>query len=158
MQTKKPSPIFYLAVILLLIVLGFFRDYFVKNYNMYLYQVYYKDMSYYVAPEFSFLQHFSYLQLYYGKFLLAAAFCLIYFLIALLVIHTEFRNRKFIQISVYFHLAVVVTILIFYFYGTWMKGGERVEEVSRAFLALLQSPLLLMVLYPAFKLNAKLNQ
>ena len=141
-------------VVITLIGLGFFRDYFLKNYNMYLYQLYYKDMSYPVAPEFGFLKNFSYMQLYYTKYFLAAAFALLYFSICLLVIHVEFKKPLFLWISFYFHLAVSLIVLFFYIYGTWMQGGERISEVSRSFLALLQSPLFLMLLFPAFKLNS----
>lgn len=155
--TKNQRLFFYVGVILFLIILGFFRDYFLRYYNLYLYQLYYNDSSYAVPESFLILKKFTYMQLYYAKYFLTVFFILIYFVITLLVVKYEFANRTFLWICFYFHAVLLLTILIFYFYGWMVNSTEKYSGISRSFLALMQSPMMLMILFPAFKLSSNLN-
>ena len=143
----------YLFLLLALILLGYFRDYFLSQYNNYLYQLYYKDPEYAIEASFSFLKNFTYMQLYYAKFFIIAFFCLCYYAITITTIWITFKERKKIVLSSYFYIGILVIALIFYLYGLATDGSEKIYEISRTFLALLQSPLVLMILIPAFKIK-----
>lgn len=143
----------YFLLLLALILLGYFRDYFLSQYNNYLYQLYYKDPEYTIADSYSFLKKFSYMQLYYAKFFVIAIFCLIYFSISLTTIWITFKERKKLLITTYFYIGILGIALIFYLYGLAANGSEKIYEISRTFLALLQSPMMLMILIPAFKIK-----
>ena len=152
-STRIRNSIFYLVIITVLILLGFFRDYFLSQYNNYLYQLYYHDLDYQIADNYNFLKKFTYMQLYNAKFFVIAAFCLIYFFISIITINFTFKSRKYMWTCTSFYLVILSVALIFYLYGMLLGGAEKMYEISRTFLSLLQSPLILMILIPAIKIS-----
>ncbi len=145
--------LFYALLVFVFIALGFFRDYFLSQYNNYLYQLYYNDLEYTLANSYSFLKNYSYMQLYYAKFFVIATFTLLYFFLSLLTVRFIFKEKKYMMICLYFHLTILVVALIFYLYGLMIGGSEKIYEIARTFLSLLQSPLIVMILIPAFKIS-----
>jgi hypothetical protein len=139
--------------VIVLILLGFFRDAFLSQYNNYLYQLYYHDPDYVIKSSYSFLKNFSYYQLYYAKVFIIAFFCILYYLISIVTIKKLFKDKKYQVICSYFYLCILGISLIFYLYGLISGGNEKMFELSRTFLAMLQSPLVLMILIPAFKIS-----
>jgi hypothetical protein len=136
-----------------LIALGFFRDYFLSQYNNYLYQLYYHDLDYTLADNYSFLKKYSYMELYHAKFFIIALFTLSYFFISLFIIKVIFKEKIYLKICFFFYLTILGIALIFYLYGLMIGGSEKIYEIARTFLSLLQSPLIVMILIPAFKLS-----
>ncbi len=160
MQLKTSPKLPYLkllSIVVFIVLFGFFRDYFLSQYNNYLYQLYYKDAAYKIDSEFNFLKGFNYMQLYYAKFFIIAFFCLVYYLIALYTLKLLFKEKKTFPITSLFYSCILLISLIFYLYGKMATDSEKFYELSRTFLALLQSPLLLMILIPAIKLGTKTN-
>ena len=158
MKTSQKLPYLkLLLIVVFLILLGFFRDYFLSQYNNYLYQLYYKDAEYKIDSEFNFLKGFNYMQLYYAKFFIIAFFCLVFYFVTLITLKLLFAEKKIIPITTFFYGCILLISLIFYLYGKMASDAEKFYELSRTFLALLQSPLLLMILIPAIKLGTKTN-
>ena len=154
-RNRISNIIFYSVLVLTLIAFGWLRDGFLAQYNAYLYELYYHDSEYILPQSMSYLSQFTYMELYNAKFYIIAFFCVFNLGISLMAINYIFRNKLFLKITAGFYIAILLTSGIFYLYGMMLHGSDKVYEIARSFLAWVQSPLILMILIPAFKISEK---
>ena len=152
-MAKLNNFLFYFLLILSLIFFGYLRDYLFVNINFQLAKLYYKDYIYTLPENLSFLQIFSYNQLFYGKWILTIVFMLIYFLITCAFIKKIFTEKKYIKWTAYSFLTILFISFLFYSYGILFHDYDNGYTLSRVFMGMVQSPLVLMILIPAFKLS-----
>src|SRR3989304_5245350 len=93
---------------------------------------------------------FSYSQLYYGKWVLTFIFCVLYFIPTFLIVRKYFPSKIFSQITIYSHIIVFCLGGFFYLLGLITSDMERWYDFSRNFLGFLQSPWMLIILFPSF--------
>ena len=155
-MNKKIKYIYLGIFIILLVGLGFFRDFLFVNINYYLQELYYKNGGdYNLPPSLKFINHFSYIQLYYGKWILTGLFSSAYFIISLKCIQILFKEKKYLQWTLFAYLFVGFTASLFYLYGLLFNDIAIGYRFSRIMMGLVQSPFVLMILIPAFQLEKK---
>jgi hypothetical protein len=147
----------YAIIVMGLIALGYFRDVFLTRYNNFLYYYFHHALRQEDLDNFGFLKSYTYMQLYYAKFFIVAAFSLIYFCISYFTIVFIFKEKNAGKLCFVFYLLILFIAAIFYAIGILAGGNEKVYLIARTLLSLLQSPLILMLLIPAIKLNIPLK-
>ncbi len=141
--------------ILAVVMLGFLRDFIFVNINYQLQHLYYQTEHTYAHSFFAFLSDYSYQQLYYGKFALTALFTLLYLVLTSLSIQLIYRKRQWLKWILYLFGAMVTVAAIFYGLGYAFGNPTRGYKLARVFMGIVQSPIPLMVLIPAFSLIKK---
>lgn len=155
---KKPvfhkSHLWVLLGFFCLITLGFLREYVFEGINAYLGQLYYKHEH----PEARFglgiIEHLDYWQLFYLKFPLTLITAFLFFGISYLSLKKAFSNLPVFQYTALFFGVVFGLSLTFYGLA-FLTLPENMYNVSRRLAEFIQSPLALMVLYPAFLILSK---
>ena len=149
MNKNRLAIIFFIAI---LIALSFLRESVFVNINLHLWYLYYHNDKSYLAPYLSFLSPLSYSQLYYFKWFLTVFFSLVFLFFSCIIIHYIFNEKKFIRWTIYAYLAVVAVSCISYCVGILFNHVENGYIFSRFFMGMVQSPFILILLIPAFKL------
>lgn len=145
--------------IIFIIVLGYFREIIFVHINFQRTQVYYheSDADYnYNFPGFlMFLKKLSYKELTSLKWALTVLFFLIYFISTYFIVSKIFKNKGYNKITIGIHLLFFIIAGVFYLAGQITGKGLDGYTLSREFMGILQSPLLLMILLPTFFLSER---
>ncbi len=143
----------------ILLFLGYFRDYIFININFLSGVKYYPNIvtDYKLPQQLFFLNAFTYEQLYYGKFLVTMLFSASFLVVSIIVIKKLFSSLTYVKWTVYTYISLIVLSGVFYTYGMLFNDFNNGYKLSRVFMGFLQSPFVLMVLVPAFKIAEKNN-
>lgn len=138
-----------------IIIMGYSRDFVFKNMNA-LIQSHELNLSFSMPSPLSFFDGFEYSSLIKIKWVLTVVFTVIYLLISLIAIKVFFRNKKFIRITVGVYIALTLVSAIFMTTGYFFHGiSNNMYSISRYLMGMAQSPLVLMILIPAFKISER---
>ena len=150
---KKTLTLF--AIVIIAIVLGFFRDSIFKNINALL-KAWDMDRDYYLPSYLSFLENYEYETLSNVKWFLTMFFCILYLFLSVFTIKLLFFNKKYQKITVFTYLGIIALSAFFIFIGIiWKSNAEKMYEFARYLMGMAQSPIVLMILIPTFKLSEK---
>ncbi len=151
--SRKITIILFIAVIL--VMTGFYRDFIFKNINSLL-QAMDAGISYTLPNSLSFLENCNSYTLIKTKWLLTFFFSLSYFLITLITIQLFFKNKNYSRISVVSYAAISAISGLLMLAGYIIPSlSERMYEFARYLMGMLQSPVILMILFAAFKFYDK---
>jgi hypothetical protein len=142
-------------LLILIIALGFYRDLLFKTINSELKDLYYQTEYYTIPDSLLFLQSLSYHQLYYLKWILTPIISLIYLGLFLLTVKIHFKEKRYLYFTVIAFAAIVIISGLFFLSGMLFNDIYKGYHFSRIFMGFVQSPLLLMILIPAFLLERK---
>lgn len=145
---------FYLLIILLLLAVGYYRDFVFKSINALL-QAWDSEVDYYITPSLSFIENYEYETIVRLKWLLTMIFSLAYLGISLLAVKFIFDRRSFMKITVFVYMAITALSGCLILIGMIIGSQEKMYEFARYFMGMAQSPLVLMILFPVFKLAEK---
>lgn len=157
MQQKRKY-IVWLAIIIALVFLSFYRDYFFRCINAMLLAWDY-DMDYPMPTHLSFFEQLEYSTVMNLKWFFTLFFAFLFYLISHLAINYQFSNKNYNRIT--FYLCAGLTVLSALFIGIGFLTSalsERMYEFAHFLMGLAQSPMVLMVLIPAFMLLEKEKQ
>lgn len=114
------------------------------------------EMDYPMPAHLRFFERFDYDQVINLKWLFTLIFAAIFYFISRFTIQYLFNNRNYNHIVLIAFAAITVLSGIFMAIG-WMipSSLERMYEIARFLMGLAQSPVVLMVLIPAFMLAEK---
>lgn len=134
-----------LVLLSFIIVLGFLRDFLFVHLNYQLAFLYNNNHTYFNQTSQDLFQGLSYLQLYYGKYLLTFVFSLLYYLCALSIHWLLFKKYFFKQISVIY---TGLTLLAFGILtlGYCLSKSTEFYPLSRYIMGFVQSPILICIL------------
>ena len=156
---NRNNRLFYTLVIVLIIIIGFIREYLFYHLNYQLGKLYYReilasnDYTYQLPESLTVFDAMGYYQLYWFKWLLSGFFVLIYFFLTWLVIKRMFTGTRLVKrITIWTHVSLLIIAVLFFLYGYLPGQSQKGYMLSLAFMHILQSPLVLMLLIPAFKL------
>lgn len=159
MKKSSGNYFFYFLIIIAIVTLGFIREHFFVNLNYQLGKLYYlefhnsSDYNYQLPRTLSVFGTMSYHQLYWCKWLLSGIFALAYLIITYITIRRLFPDiRGAIKITLWTHAALLIIAILFFLYGYIPGNSEKGYSLSLVFMHMLQSPVVLMLLVPAFKL------
>lgn len=142
-------------IISLLLFFGYYRDFVFKNINGLL-KAWDYNITYSLPPSLQFFENYDYDTLSNIKWLLTLLFSIIYLLIALKTIRLLFENKKYTRITLIAYIAVTMVSALCIAAGLIFKNtSETMYEFARYLMGMAQSPIILMILIPAFKLSEK---
>jgi hypothetical protein len=156
---NKNNKLFWklIPVIVLIFIIGYFRELIFVHINFQRTQVYYHetdlDYNYTFPGILLFLKKLDYFQLTQLKWILTVVFYLIYFTITYLLVSNIFKNKMYNLITIAIHVLFFAIAGVFYLIGNFTGKGLEGYTLSREFMGILQSPLLLMILVPTFILS-----
>lgn len=155
MTKLSSSSILYLSILAILIIgLGFLRLFLFENINIHLQFLYYNMERSYMAESLNFLRSFTYDELYWIKWALTILFSLTYLLFTCLVIKLLFRGRKYVLWTIYIFAAIIFISFVLFASGSLINQDAIGYRLARICMGVVQSPLPLMILIPAFTLRA----
>lgn len=139
-------------VVLVMAFLGFSRQLLLVNINNQLNFLYYHKEVSYVVDSMAFIKQYSYESLMWSKWFLTITYTLLYLLCTVVVLRTLSFNMDYIKLTVLMFGCVVVLSAILY--GGLSLFGESLigYRLARFCMGLVQSPIPLMVLVPAYML------
>ena len=134
---------------------GFYRDFVFKSINA-LIQSHELNVGFSMPPSLSFFQNIEYTTLIKIKWLLTILFSILYLAISIFCIKILFENKKFIRITIIVYIALTAISAIFMTLGYFIPGiSHNMYSFSRYLMGMAQSPIILMILIPAFKISEK---
>jgi hypothetical protein len=154
----KRSPqryILLLLVVCALLLLGYYRDFVFKTINSVIQAKDY-DAQFTSPPTLQFLDRWSYEGLIKLKWALTLLFTLAYLSIALFTVKVVFDKRKYARITIGVYAVVTLLSGLLMLVGHVFEGlSGRMYELSLYLMSTAQSPVILMILIPAFKLSGQ---
>lgn len=139
----KTSPLKISSIILLFLLLGFFREFFFVNVNALLYKMYYHDQDVRVANLVLPLEAIGYQNLYWLKYVFTLLSISLFFGLSLLSVRW-IMNQKKVEVFVgYTYLLLVILAALSMGFGYFINNRLQDDEytLSRWLLGVLQSPL-----------------
>lgn len=154
MKLQKKS-VFLLLLIICLLLLGFYRDFVFKNINA-LIQSHELNIGFSMPSHLSVFDNFEYNTLIKIKWILTFAFSAFYLITSIITINILFKNKKYIRITIGVYIALILVSAIFMTLGYFLPTtSKNMYSFSRYLMGMAQSPLVLMILIPAFKISEK---
>ncbi|MBL7889107.1 MAG: hypothetical protein JNL24_06120 [Bacteroidia bacterium] len=152
---KKNKYFVLLLIVTLIVFISFYRDYFFRTVNAMLLAWDY-EMDYPMPAHLRFFESFDYDAVLNLKWLFTLVFAAVFYFISRYTIQYLFSNRNYNRIVLFAFAGLTVLSGLFMIIG-WMVPSslERMYEIARFLMGLAQSPVVLMVLIPAFMLAEK---
>ena len=150
---KLSSKILLALLAIVIVYCGFFREYVFQNLNAWIGEMYYKENVYQLPENLYVFKRFTYDELYTLKWILTLTCMVIYMGLTLTVIKIIYRDRKYLVITVGTFFALFIIAGICYVAGNLLNNYYYGYTLSRIFMGMVQSPLVLMILVPAFQLS-----
>lgn len=148
---------FYLLAIIALLILGFYRDFLFKNMNALL-QAWDNDMDYSMPISLHFFENLEYTTIMNLKWVFTLVFSLFYLLVSFITIKYMFQNKKYLRLTFGAYLILISISSVFIFIGMAFENtSDKMYEFAHYLMGITQSPILLMILIPVFKLFEKEN-
>lgn len=150
---KNNKLLFALSVVYF-ILLGLYREHLFVNINYQIAKIFYNNSFDYSLPaDMKFLESFSSNTLYWGKFPLTLLFSLLYFVPSYYIIRRYYNKTTYNRITVYAYASVFALSLAVFGFGYFTRFYYDCYLLSRFLMGIVQSPLLLMILFSAFKIS-----
>lgn len=152
---KKNKYFVLLLIVTLIVFISFYRDYFFRTVNAMLLAWDY-EMDYPMPAHLRFFESFDYDEVLNLKWLFTLVFASIFYFISRFTIQYLFNNKNYNRIVLFAFVGLTVLSGLFMAIG-WMVPSslERMYEIARFLMGLAQSPVVLMILIPAFMLAEK---
>lgn len=142
---------------LAIIFSGYLRDSIFKSMNALL-RAWDLDQDYYLPRFLSFLENYEYNTIVNLKWLLTVLFSIVYLIFSILAIKLLFNDRKYFKITFFTYIGIMIVSGLFITTGFMFEStAEKMYEFARYLMGMAQSPIVLMILIPAFKLSEKEN-
>ncbi len=142
-------------IVCALLFFGYYRDFIFKNINALL-QAWDYDMVYNMPSSLHFLEKFEDDGLTNIKWLLTLLFSIIYMVIAIITVQLLFKNKRYVYLTIVVYVGLIAISGLFIGTGFILKNtSETMYAFARYLMGMAQSPLVLMILVPAFKLTEK---
>ena len=146
----------FILLFVVFMILGFSRDYLFVNINYQAGKIYYQRVDdYHVAEGLKFLETWSYKKLYFSKWILTVLYMLMYGIITIMGIHLTFKNKQYNRYAFLVYALLFVLAALVYNSGNYLLSVDRAYTISRQIMGWLQSPIIAMILLPAFYLSEK---
>lgn len=154
-QTSTFRTIALLILTIAVILSGYIRDSTFKSMNALL-RAWDLDQDYYLPRFLSFMENYEYDTIVNLKWLLTFLFSILYLIFSAIAVKLVFDNRKYLKITIFTYLGIMLFSGLFILSGYLFKGSsEKMYEFARYLMGMAQSPVLLMILIPAFKISEK---
>lgn len=139
-----------LILAILIVLLGFVRDYFFMNIN-WIFLTLTNGRPNQALDEFYFLLNWTPAEINNLKWVLTFVFSAAFFLLTYLVIRIQFQNKTYNKITFVVYLLIVSAALGLYFLSFVFGLSDNLYGVIRTLMGIAQSFMPLMILYILFK-------
>jgi hypothetical protein len=137
---------------------GYLRDFIFKKINALL-QAWDHDLDYSLPDFLSFLNNYQYDTIVNIKWGLTCLFWVIYLVISLITIKWLFNKKRYIQITIAVYSGILILSALFICLGfIFPTASYKMYEFARYLMGMAQSPVILMILIPAFSIYEKENK
>lgn len=138
----------------LMVATGFVRDWMSVNINFHLSYLYYGSETNHASPLVQqAAEGFEYMQVWYFKWILTVATAIVYGAMTAAIGVLAFKAKSFIRLTAISFGAIFMVSGIFYVGGYVFGDVNEGYLLARALMDFVQSPMVLMVLVPAFYLS-----
>lgn len=142
-------------ITILVILTGYLRDSVFKTINALL-RSWDLGQDYFLPPFLSFLENYEYDTLVNLKWLLTLLFSILYLMLSIFTVKLIFNDRKYFKITIWTYAGIIILSGFFIVIGYIFSGtSEKMYEFARYLMGMAQSPIVLMILIPTFKLSEK---
>ncbi len=115
-----------------------------------------EDMDYDMPSSLDFFKNYEYGTLINIKWGLTLVFSVVYLFISVITIKLVFNNKKYVRLAVATYIGITLISGFFIGFGhLFHPHSEKMYSLARYLMGMVQSPVLLMILIPAFMLNKK---
>jgi hypothetical protein len=139
-----------LILAVLIVLLGFVRDYFFMNIN-WIYMNLTNGRPNQALDEFHFLLNWTPAEINQLKWVLTFLFTAAFFILTYLVIRIQFESKTYNKITLIVYLLIVSAALGLYFLSFVFGLSDNLYGVIRTLMGIAQSFMPLMILYILFK-------
>ncbi|HXC07268.1 MAG TPA: hypothetical protein VNZ86_21050 [Bacteroidia bacterium] len=154
---KYRTSFFVLLVVLIFIASGFFRDYVFHNVNAQMRTSYYGQKDTELDPGMKFLEGYTYLKLYYFKWILTLLFSVLFMGYTLALIRLYFPLKTYLRWVLLAYGFLFGVAALFWTGGFLANHSEKGYLIARFLMDMTQSPIMLIVLIPALRMLKKEN-
>lgn len=153
MKNSVKKYLLLLLILCIILFLGYYRDFVFVTINAILQAKDY-EAQYTPPASLQFLDQFPYGTLMNLKWLLTLLFSIVYLLVALVTLRVLFNKKRYNRITIGVYAVVMLISGMFMLTGYLFQGSSaKMYEFSRYLMGMAQSPVILMILIPAFKLS-----
>lgn len=145
-MSKSVRRIVVVLLVLTYIGLGFFREFVFLNINEQMRVTYYKVGDSHVSPILSGLQHFSYAELYYGKWPLTLLFAVAFAALAASIVRVALQTRTYSRWIWIAYGSVFLLGALVFLVGNMLGNAAITYDLARFLAGMVESPLLLLML------------
>lgn len=139
-----------IVLVILIVSLGFLRDYFFMNIN-WIYLNLTTGRPNQALNEFHFLLNWSVAAIELLKWVLTVLFTLLFFGLTYLIIRVSFSNKFYNQVTIGAFAALFIISGVFYTIGYLTGTLNKLYDIVRTLMGIGQSFMPLMILYVLFK-------
>lgn len=153
-MTKTQRWVLAATVVVAFIVVGFLRDFIFINLNYHLAHLQVEGSRSYAHSFFDFLHQFTFMQIYYSKYVITLIFTIVNFILGYFLIRIVLNYRKLLRLYAVLYAVVTSTALLFFAGGFILGDPDQGYSFSRILMGFLQSPLpaaLLIFGYPLYR-------
>lgn len=155
MKRSAKKYILLILVVCAILLLGYYRDFVFKTINALLQAMDY-NATFTLPTSLKFLDHLTYGGLIKLKWVLTLLFTMVYLGVSLFTIKLIFDRKIFNRITIAVYAVVVLLSGLLMLAGYVFSGlSGTMYEPARYLMDLAQSPVILMILIPAFKLSGQ---
>ena len=154
MKSKPVRGVLVALLVILMVACGFVRDWMSVNINFHLGYLYYKWDENPASPIVQNLASgYEYITIWRFKWVMTIATAIVYGAMTAAIGYIAFLERKFVWLTTWAFGIITVLSGIFYVGGSVLGASNAGYAFARAFMDFVQSPLVLMVLIPAYYLS-----
>lgn len=153
-MTKTQRWILAAALISAFIVVGFLRDFIFINLNYHLAHLKVEGSRSYAHSFFDFLHQFSFMQIYYSKYVITLIFTIANFVLGYSLIRIVLKNQNLLRLYAVLYAVVTASALLFFAGGFILGDPDQGYSFSRILMGFLQSPVPAAILifgYPLYR-------
>jgi len=157
MKKRNKTVTFFVAtgIVLLLVFLSYFRDTFFRVINAQVTVAEGSREAFNIPGYLSFIENMEVASLVYLKWFMTLAFTIIFMGLSVLTTWYFFVTRKFMAYTLFIYLFIFIISALSMIYG-WLSGGsENAFSFSRTLIHSMQSPVIIMILFPVYYLYEK---
>lgn len=144
------------GIIILIFILGYFRELFFLILNAVINQVPFPFNRAYVEPP-EFLYNYSPEVLIQLKWFLTLFFSLIFLICTLGLVNFFFKSKSYNRLTMLIYITIIIAAFLIYLIGITLNLEDEFYTVSRFFIGLVQYPLFSLILFSIFYFNTHIN-
>lgn len=149
---QNRAKLLLIAIVVLFIVTGFFREFLFMNINEQMRVSYYTSPDSHLSSSLSWLTAFDYDTLYYLKWPLTMVFAAIFGAFSALAVYVVYANKKLVKITWLAYSIVFGMSLAFFGIGLLTGSRETTYAIARFLAGIIETPAMLVILIASFRI------